>query len=132
MKKIFNSDSISLFGRLNYNPKLNTWAKKMSSEMTPAEKNIWFKLLYKKQFYGYKFIKQKIIYNYIIDFYCSKLNLVIEIDGHTHDIDYDKERDSFLKSIGITTIRFTNQDALYDVEGVKTVLDNYRKSILNL
>ena len=58
--------------------------------------------------------------------------MAIEIDGHTHDIDYDKERDSFLKSIGITTIRFTNQDALYNLESVKTALDNYRKSILNL
>lgn len=52
MKKIFNSDSISLFGRINYNPKLNIRAKKMSSVITPAEKNIWFKLLYKNNFMG--------------------------------------------------------------------------------
>ena len=94
--------------------------------MTEAECHIWFNLLSKKQLLGYKFTKQKIIFNYILDFYCSELLLAIEIDGlgHNQKLDYDKTRDDFLKSIGITIIRIKNHDVLNNLDGVKAFLEN--------
>jgi very-short-patch-repair endonuclease len=114
-----NPDAIAKFERINYNPQLNARSKQMSREMTKAECHIWFNLLSKKQLDGYKFIKQKIVYNYILDFYCSELLLAIEIDGDTHNIEYDKVRDDFVASLGIQTLRFSNQDVFNNLEGVK-------------
>lgn len=70
---------------------------------------------------GFKFSRQKPINRFILDFYCSKLNLAIEIDGgsHINKKDNDSSRDKFLKQIGIQTIRFTNEEILYDIEKVR-------------
>jgi very-short-patch-repair endonuclease len=97
--------------------------------MTKAEQKIWFEVLSNKKLLGYKFIKQRIIYNYILDFYCSELMLAIEIDGQSHDNkqEYDKNRDDFLKACGIKVFRFTNQEVLTNLEGVREKL----KSILD-
>ena len=123
-------NNLSPFGRFNYNPKLNDRAKLMGKEMTRAEKNVWFKLLSKKKLDGYKFIKQKIVHNYILDFYCSELLLAIEIDGETHDLEYDKVRDDFVSHLGITTIRFSNEDAFNNLEGIRIQLLEFIKTKL--
>jgi very-short-patch-repair endonuclease len=115
------------------NPKLSDRSKIMSRNMTLAEKLIWFNILSKRQLLGYKFVKQKLIFNYIVDFYCSKLLLIIEIDGPSHNlkIDYDKTRDEFLRSAGLTIIRIRNEKIIDDIEVVKEFLVNFINNRLN-
>jgi len=62
----------------------------------------------------YKFVRQKPIFRFILDFYCRKLLLAIEIDGDSHNKkkNYDLERDNYLKAVNIKTIRFTNDEVL--------------------
>ena len=73
---------------------------------------------------GYKFVRQKPINRFILDFYCSELNLAIEIDGSSHDRKkgYDEARDKFLQQIGIKTIRVTNNEVLNNIEAVRLKL----------
>ena len=67
-----------------------------------------------------KFLRQKPIGNYILDFYCSKLMLAIEIDGSSHDRKYyqDRNRDKYLQIRGIKTIRYTNDQVLTSINNV--------------
>ena len=68
----------------------------------------------------YPFLRQKPINRFIIDFYCSKLLLAVEIDGDSHDKkkNYDRGRDEMLESVGIKTVRFRNENVLFDLENV--------------
>ena len=70
---------------------------------------------------GYKFIRQKPVGNYVLDFYCSKLLLCIEIDGEIHEInsEYDNQRDEYLNACGITVVRIKNDEVLNSFERVK-------------
>ncbi len=115
---------IALFQRTHYNKSLLNRSKNMSRTMTKAESRIWFDLLSKKQLLGLKFIKQKIVFSYILDFYCSELSLAIEIDGESHDakLDYDKTRDNYIKACGINVIRLSNHDVFGNLEGVREFL----------
>ena len=67
-------------------------------------------------------MRQKPIGDYIVDFYCSKLKLVIEIDGESHDgrFSYDMQRQSFLESIGLIVLRFNDIDVKRDISNVLT------------
>jgi very-short-patch-repair endonuclease len=105
------------------NLKLKPRSHTMSRNMTKSEQIIWFNCL-KSSKTGYKFTKQKIIHHYIVDFYCSKFRLAVEIDGDTHaqTAEYDKQRTDFLNTLGITVIRFTNDEVKQNIEGVFTVL----------
>ena len=87
--------------KIYYNPKLRKKASELRKNATFTERYLW-KFLRSKQMMGYQFMRQKPIGNYIVDFYCSKLFLVIEIDGITHNDkqEYDKNRDVYLKRIG--------------------------------
>jgi very-short-patch-repair endonuclease len=73
------------------------------------------------------FNRQKPIGNYIIDFYCHKLKLVVEIDGHTHGQPEtqiaDARRTAYLNQQGLTVIRFTNPEVLNNIDGVMTHLE---------
>ena len=86
---------------------------------TKSEQLLWEKVLKQKKT-GFIFLRQKPIGRFILDFYCSSLRLAIEVDGHCHDMkkEYDETRDRFLKAIGITTMRFTNDEVENDIEGV--------------
>ena len=91
--------------------------------MTDAEKMLWLKLR-GKQLKGYPFYRQKIIGKYIVDFYCSKANLVIELDGGQHYLktgqEEDKTRDNFLGEMGIKVLRFSDRDVFENINGVMT------------
>jgi len=69
---------------------------------------------------GYKFVRQKPIFRFIVDFYCRKLLLAIEIDGNSHDNkkSYDQQRDRYLQSVKIKTLRFTNEEVLNNFNSV--------------
>jgi len=81
---------------------------------------MWFKILRNRAFRGLKFTRQKPLDKYIVDFYCSKLLLTIEIDGDSHveQQEYDKERTKRLGDYGITVIRYTNREVLESLPGV--------------
>ena len=87
---------------------------------TPAEKKIWFEVLRSRQFAAYKFLRQKPINRFIVDFYCSSLHWVVEIDGDSHSEDpaYDIERTQILQSHGLTIIRYSNKDVMCNISGV--------------
>lgn len=85
----------------------------MRKFMTVAEKIVWINIR-KRAVMGYKFRRQVRIGNFIIDFLCVELKLVIEIDGFTHDYQkqYDKRRTKWLEKDGHYVIRFTNEEVL--------------------
>jgi len=77
-----------------YNSKLKPQARRMRNNPTAAEKRFWYEVLRNKKFFNFNFLRQKVILNYIVDFYCSELMLVIELDGETHlgNETYDKKK----------------------------------------
>ncbi|MDD2271770.1 MAG: DUF559 domain-containing protein [Desulfuromonadaceae bacterium] len=104
---------------LPYNKKLTTLARENRNSPTVAETRIWQEILRMRQFAAYKFLRQKPVGGYIVDFYCAQLRLVIEIDGDSHaeTAEYDAERTGFLGSLGLRVIRFCNDDVLQNIEG---------------
>ncbi len=115
-----------------YNPKLKLLARQMRTQMTAAEKKLWYGYLRQHK---YRFLRQKPIGNYIADFYCPALQLIIEVDGETHldkkdnPIFYDKIRTEKLKEIGIKIIRFWNDEILEAFDGVVERLEGVIKSL---
>ena len=89
--------------------------------MTDAEKLLWSKIR-GKQLKGYQFYRQKIIGNYIADFYCPKANLIIELDGGQHYSDEgktdDRIRDNYIVSIGLKVLRFSDREIFENLQGV--------------
>jgi very-short-patch-repair endonuclease len=84
--------------------------KELRKSLTPQEFKLWFYLKNKRS--GVKFRRQQGIGPYIADFYCKEKNLVIELDGsqHTEGKEYDKERENYMKTLGIKTLRFWNNE----------------------
>lgn len=124
MKKKFPYEALNpLHGTVNYFKDLTPLAKTNRNNPTVAENKIWKEVLRKNQT-GFRFLRQKPLDRFILDFYCSKLDLAIETDGNSHDQkkNYDSERDKFLQQIGIKTIRFTNYEILNELEKVKMKL----------
>ena len=89
--------------------------------MTDAERHLWAKIRM-KQLKGYQFYRQKPIGDYIVDFFCPRAKLAIEVDGSHHlvgeMIEYDRIKDEYLSSLGLRVLRFTNTDVLTHFEGV--------------
>ena len=89
--------------------------------MTDAERLLWSKIR-RKQLKGLQFYRQKIIGNYIADFYCPEVKLVIEVDGGQHYSDEgmedDRKGDAYLTGEGITVIRLSDRDVLKNLEAV--------------
>ena len=97
-------------------------AKDLRKNMTPSEKEVW-ELLRNKQINGYKFRRQHPILKYILDFYCHKIKLVIEIDGGIHNtkeqIKKDKLRSNHLEEYGLTILRFSNDEVKKNIDKVR-------------
>ncbi|MGB2803991.1 MAG: endonuclease domain-containing protein [Candidatus Zixiibacteriota bacterium] len=108
------------FKYLPYKRKLTKLVRQNRKNPSPAEKKIWHEVLCRKQFEGYKFTRQKPLGGYIVDFYCSKLQLVIEIDGDSRaeNKKYDKTRTEVLSQLGLRVLRYTNRDVCNNIEGV--------------
>lgn len=87
--------------------------------MTLAEVLLWNKIK-GKQLLGYDFDRQKPILEFIVDFYCEQLNLIIEVDGFTHDykMEHDKQRQVKLESLGLSLLRFQDFEIKKDIENV--------------
>lgn len=103
------------------NPKLTANAQKLRKNMTKEERNLWYNFLKELPI---TINKQKVIGNYIVDFYCASAKIVIELDGSQHFEEqgkrYDEKRDEYLKSLGLTVLRYSNYDVNTNFYGVCT------------
>lgn len=111
---------------LPFNPKLKQRAKELRKAGILHEALLWLALKNKK-LNGLDFDRQKIIGNYIVDFYCAEKATVIEVDGSSHDDKQfeDKERDCYLNGLGLNVIRLLAKDVLQNMEGVVAFLSNH-------
>lgn len=111
-----------------YNSKLKELAKRLRNDSTPGEILLW-KELSNRQMYGYDFHRQKPLLNYIVDFYCYELDLVIEIDGQYHSWEEkflaDELRDKELEAYKLTILRFTEQDVKNNMVSVLRAIENH-------
>ena len=111
-----------------YNPNLKEFARQLRNNSTKAEVILWQKLK-NKQMYGYDFHRQKPIDNYIIDFFCYELMLAIEVDGYSHQLEevYDKDiiKTQKLNQLGISLLRFTDNEVLKDTFNVLLAIENF-------
>ncbi|OGI78574.1 hypothetical protein A3C57_02815 [Candidatus Nomurabacteria bacterium RIFCSPHIGHO2_02_FULL_33_12] len=115
-----------------YKNNLKAKARELRKSETEAEKVFWKKVLSNKNIVKYKFTRQKPIDNFIADFYCSKLLLIIEIDGliHLKNKQRDLERDFILEQkYNLKVVRYSNDDILNDVE---SVIIDFSKIVKNI
>lgn len=115
---------------LPYNKRLQKYSRELRNNMTEAEKLLWSKIR-RKQLKGYQFYRQKIIGNYIVDFYCPKANLIVELDGGQHYTDKgvknDRNRDAYLVSFGLRVLRFSDREIFENLKGImETIWDNLK------
>lgn len=99
---------------------MQTRARELRRAMTPAEKQLWQRIRY-RQLGGAHFRKQHAVGTYILDFFCAKAKLVVEIDGDTHaeQVEYDAERTQWLnEQKQYRVIRFGNNEILQNIDGV--------------
>jgi very-short-patch-repair endonuclease len=104
-----------------YNPRLKSTARKLRSNMTDSERVLWSRIR-RKQLKGFQFYRQKVVGNYIVDFYCPSAKIIIEVDGSQH---YEKEalrkdqvRDERLSKLGFEVLRFSSSDVMRNLDGI--------------
>jgi very-short-patch-repair endonuclease len=106
---------------LSYNNKLKKYSRELRKNMTEAEKLLWSRIR-RKQLKNCQFYRQKIMGNYIVDFYCPKANLIIELDGGQHYSDEgmkkDKSRDAYMKNLRLRVLRFSDKDVFENLNGI--------------
>ena len=113
---------------LAYNSKLQPLANKLRKRMTKAEACLWKYALRAGMRKGYGFRKQRSVLNYIADFMCKELMLIIEVDGITHTwnetIERDQIREARLREAGFHIIRFTDDEVLKSINSVIEKIDS--------
>jgi very-short-patch-repair endonuclease len=106
---------------LPYDKQLKVLSQNLRKNMTEAEKALWSRLR-KRQMRGHLFYRQKIIGKYIVDFYCPRADLVIELDGGHHYSETgqmkDRLRDAVLRQMGLGVLRFSDRDVFENMSGV--------------
>ena len=104
---------------IEYNLELKSKSRELRNNSTLSEVLLWQKLR-AGNMRGFKFNRQKPIDNYIVDFYCKGLNLVIEIDGNSHDYRYKQDvfRQNKLEALGLKFLRFTDLEIKRDMNNV--------------
>ena len=114
---------------LHYNKKLQPFANELRKQMTKAEACLWKYVLKANQLKGYSFRRQRPVLNYIADFMCKDLMLVIEVDGITHHsetaIKKDMKRQRELEEAGFTVLRFTDDEVLNHIHDVYAFLEEW-------
>nr|WP_129734765.1 endonuclease domain-containing protein [Parabacteroides goldsteinii] len=112
---------------IHYNNHLKSLASELRNASTQSEVRLW-KYLKGKQL-GVRFIRQKPIGCYIVDFYCKELQLAIELDGLSHHFEEtmkrDEEKENYLKSLHIDLLRFEDKEVLGDLDNVMAVIMDY-------
>ncbi len=101
------------------NPRLTAFSKSLRKHMTKEERKLWYEFL---KGLPVNVNRQKVLGNYIVDFYCASAKLVIELDGSQHrepsNMEQDAERDQYLNSLGLTVLRYTNLEVSQNFRGV--------------
>jgi very-short-patch-repair endonuclease len=104
---------------------MQTRRRILRKNMPTAEVILWLKLK-NKQMHGQRFLRQYSVDQYIIDFYCPRLRLAIEVDGGSHfktdTEEYDKTRQDYLETFGIQFLRFTNDDVCKNIDIVCRII----------
>ncbi|MDO4299948.1 MAG: endonuclease domain-containing protein [Clostridia bacterium] len=110
---------------LKYKSENKKFARNLRKNSTPWERKLWYLFL---KDYKIRFNRQKPIGNYIVDFYCSKAGIIIELDGSQHYSDrqiiYDKERTDYFKSLNLKVIRIINSDIDFKFREVCNYIEN--------
>jgi very-short-patch-repair endonuclease len=116
-----------------YNSELKERARQLRLNSTKSEILLWLELNGNK-INGFDFHRQKPLLDYIVDFYCAELNLVIELDGYSHNHNEVVKKDAFkeqrLKEFGLTTLRFSDNEVIEDMDNVLRVINGFIESFL--
>ncbi len=111
--------------KLPRNKDLKEYSRKLRNNMTDAERLLWSKIR-RKSIENCQFYRQKVIGNYIVDFYCHKARLVIELDGGQHysleGKQKDRIRDKYLQGLGLKILRFSDSDIFENIDGVLEII----------
>ena len=103
-------------------------SKNLRIDQTPAEKEFW-EMVRNKKLHGLKFRRQQIIDGFIVDFYCDKIGLCVEIDGSVHETEeqkkYDRLRDKAIALRGLKILRISNNDILYNKDKIFKLIIGY-------
>ena len=114
-----------------HNSNLTSNAKNLRKNMTKEERHLWYDFL---RSYPIRFLRQKVIDQYIADFYCHSARLVIELDGSQHyeekGIAYDQIRTQRIEERGLTVLRIPNNEVNYNFRGVCEYIDKTVKSLV--
>ena len=114
--------------KIYYDKNLKQLARKLRNESTKSEIKLW-NYLRNKQMRNYQFTRQKPIDKYIVDFFCNKLKLAIELDGYSHQFEEvfenDMEKEARLNKIGITVLRFDDEEVMSDIDNVLRSIESY-------
>ena len=109
---------------MKHNSALTPFAQKLRTNMTPEERKLWYEYLSK---FPVRFRRQVTVGRYILDFYCAKAKLAIEIDGSQHYLPQGKQHDlcrtNYLNEQGIKVLRFTNHEVMDQLQSVCTMIE---------
>ena len=115
-----------------HNTKLVPFAKELRKNMTKEERHLWYDFL---RDYPLRFSRQKVLGKYIVDFYCAKAQIVVELDGSQHyepEMEkQDSERTDFLQAYGLKVIRIPNNAVMQNFRGVCEYIDTAVKQSLS-
>jgi very-short-patch-repair endonuclease len=113
-------------GNNHYNIKLRPYASFNRTHSTKAEIRLWCEVLRAGKT-GFTFLRQRPVLNYIADFMCKELKLIIEVDGFTHTDNRlrDKLRDEKINEIGFAILRFSDEDVFEQIEQVKQRIEDW-------
>jgi very-short-patch-repair endonuclease len=106
---------------LQYGRHLKKYSRRLRNEMTDAERLLWSKVR-RKQLKGFQVYRQKPIGRFVVDFYCPKAKLVIELDGGQHYSEAiqakDESRDRYMERVGLKVLRFSDKEVFANLPGV--------------
>jgi len=119
-------ESKNKIGYIDYNKDLKSFSRELRNNSTLGEILLWNQLKAGKMM-GFKFNRQKPIGNFIVDFYCKKLNLAIEVDGYSHQFKSEKDlkRENELKKMGLNILRFSEQECRKQMMNVVRAIEGW-------
>ena len=107
-----------------HNKSLVSNARNLRKNTTKEDRHLWYDFL---RFYPVKFLRQKILGKYIVDFYCAEAQLIVELDGSQHYEDkgmkYDTERTIYLEQYGVRVLRIPNNEVSRNFSGLCEYID---------
>jgi len=114
--------------KIYYNPKLKEFARQLRNNSTQSEIKLW-NYLRRNQMHDYDFHRQKPIDEFIVDFFCNKLQLAIVCDGYSHKIievyEKDVKKSNRLNELGIHVLRFSDYQVMNDIDNVLRAIEDY-------